>query len=328
MYKIENAEGVKAVFRSSLPRSKDENVFFPPCPRDRLVKIAKLPSLSPIMDMKIIMLKNNRPQLYLATGRGPASSFKICNQALDVQILKSHYIKEKFLHQNLKPDYLWIIERKYVCDSKLLFVASFWSSTVVYYLDNGIFHEYQSESFQLSTNTLLCVGIRKNTILQVCPEGACIILKGVNRIFWNEAVIVDCVVNNSCLVLATENKDIIYFVLYPGNEDLVITPQSVSKKLEGHIICMSIAERTENEQLLAVGISLSEYPCETKYTYECKSPMHEIHLFKLILMGMDIVDLFKITTIPYCLVSLFFQTANEDFTLLIGDKVKCVAISL
>ncbi|GFQ73981.1 hypothetical protein TNCT_233501 [Trichonephila clavata] len=31
-------------------------------------------------------------------------------------------------------------------------------------------------------------------------------------------------------------------------------------------------------------------------------------------------NLFKITTIPYCLVSLFFQTANEDFTLLIGDK--------
>ncbi|GFV02814.1 splicing factor 3B subunit 3 [Trichonephila clavipes] len=217
LYEINNAKDVEAVFKSSLPRSKDENVFFPPCSKNRLVKKAELPSLSPIMCMETILLHNKRPQMYLATGCGPSSSFKVLPQASSIKEIHRVDIKETFIDRasGARPQRFWIIDKTYVVDEKLLIVVSFLNSTVVYFFHEGSFLEYGGISFQLKTNTLLCAGIRGKIILQVCPEGAFLSVDGVTSVLWRELPIINAVATKDSLVLATNSKDIVFFVLYP-----------------------------------------------------------------------------------------------------------------
>ncbi|GFS37587.1 hypothetical protein TNIN_312141 [Trichonephila inaurata madagascariensis] len=206
-----------------------------------------------------------------------------------------------------------------VVDNKLLVVISFENSTVVYFYEDGRFQEYTVPSFQLRTNTLHCAGIRRNVMIQICPEGACMIVEGIIKPLWREVRIVHAVSTMASLILATEKRQIVFFVLYPSNRSLVITRESVSLELKGYITCMSLTVRVDGTlQYLAVGIS--ECPCETKCA--CESSMHEINIFNLRVQPQrDIIFLFRIPMLPYCPVSLFFlDFAANSFSLVIGDK--------
>ncbi|GFS96331.1 splicing factor 3B subunit 3 [Nephila pilipes] len=311
-------------FRSFIPLGENETFLFVPHSKYKLVKVAQLSSLSPIMQMEIISgLSNRRPQLYLATGRGPLSTIKICNQALEVRLLQRYSISKKILCERslAEPVYISIIGKNYVLDRQTLVIVSFWKKpcTKAFILIDGVLHKYNKNLFQTNTTTFLCVGIKKDVVIQICPEGAYLITNGSYRAIWNEGTIIDCAINGSALIFGTLNKEIVYFVLYSINAETVITPLYLTLEVGGHITCMSLSDGKQDDQFLAVGVS--PCPCVTKYNCECYSNMHQIQIYKVVLYKMNIKFLYVFPVYEHCPVSSILQRYKDhSFSFTFGDK--------
>ncbi|CAL1301392.1 unnamed protein product [Larinioides sclopetarius] len=310
---IENRARVHPSFSSALPKGKP---FLFMHRSLTITPVAEIQSLSPIMHMEFEPLASMRYRLCLAMGRASLSALKISKVEQDVTYQNRAKIEKE---RDEIPVRMWIIESTLSIseESEMLIVVSFEDSTSVYSLDGTseyIMQKIESTPFAEKTNTLGCAKTGEDAIIQVCPKGVCLITDKKNKLIHRteeKDAIEECAMNKKSLVIAFENKQLKHHEI--DKDGRVMKSKIPRRLINGPVTCMLLSDKSESDQLLAVGVSIP--PVKTSDS-KVMASVNEVHLFNIGLSEIKLLCMLKVENSPYSF--LFMNGESNLLSLLVG----------
>eukprot|EP01114_Cavostelium_apophysatum_P007242 TRINITY_DN1917_c0_g1_i4.p1 TRINITY_DN1917_c0_g1~~TRINITY_DN1917_c0_g1_i4.p1 ORF type:complete len:1150 (+),score=351.82 TRINITY_DN1917_c0_g1_i4:48-3497(+) len=228
----------------------DPFTYFAPHALKNLLLIDDVESLGPILDFKVAdIAREETPQIYALTGRGPRSSLRVLRHGLAVGEMAVSPLPGN-------PSAVWTVRRSIKDEVDKYIVISFVNATLVLAIGDTV--EEDKESGYLATApTIHTANIGDDGIIQIHPNGIRHI-RGDKRIHeWktpSKKTIVKGTSNNRQVVIALNGGDILYFELDSMGQLI-----DVDKKFTGReIYCLDIAPIPEGRQrtrFLGVGDS-------------------------------------------------------------------------
>ncbi|XP_035678338.1 splicing factor 3B subunit 3 [Branchiostoma floridae] len=238
-------------FSSAMPLEEGDTFLFTPRGLKNLVLVDEMDSLSPIMSCQIADLANeDTPQLYVANGRGPRSSFRVLRHGLEVSEMAVSELPGN-------PNAVWTVKKNVDDEFDAYIVVSFVNATLVLSIGETV-EEVTDSGFLGTTPTLSCSLIGEDALLQIYPEGIRHIRsdKRVNE--WRtpgKKTIVKCAVNQRQVVIALTGGELVYFEMDPTGQ---LNEYTERKEMSAEVICMALANVPVGEQrcrFLAVGLT-------------------------------------------------------------------------
>ncbi|XP_019638298.1 PREDICTED: splicing factor 3B subunit 3 [Branchiostoma belcheri] len=238
-------------FSSAMPLEEGDTFLFTPRGLKNLVLVDEMDSLSPIMSCQIADLANeDTPQLYVANGRGPRSSFRVLRHGLEVSEMAVSELPGN-------PNAVWTVKKNVDDEFDAYIVVSFVNATLVLSIGETV-EEVTDSGFLGTTPTLSCSLIGEDALLQIYPEGIRHIRadKRVNE--WRtpgKKTIVKCAVNQRQVVIALTGGELVYFEMDPTGQ---LNEYTERKEMSAEVICMALANVPVGEQrcrFLAVGLA-------------------------------------------------------------------------
>ncbi|KAI8491080.1 Splicing factor 3B subunit 3 [Branchiostoma belcheri] len=245
-------------FSSAMPLEEGDTFLFTPRGLKNLVLVDEMDSLSPIMSCQIADLANeDTPQLYVANGRGPRSSFRVLRHGLEVSEMAVSELPGN-------PNAVWTVKKNVDDEFDAYIVVSFVNATLVLSIGETV-EEVTDSGFLGTTPTLSCSLIGEDALLQIYPEGIRHIRadKRVNE--WRtpgKKTIVKCAVNQRQVVIALTGGELVYFEMDPTGQ---LNEYTERKEMSAEVICMALAnvptgqlnEYTERKEMSAEVICMA-----------------------------------------------------------------------
>ncbi len=227
---------------------------FVPRPLDNLFLTDELTALDPIIDAQVQNpLNSDSPQIFLACGRGPRSSFKMLRNGLDVNEAISSDLPGI-------PSNVWSTKLKRDDEYDSYIVLSFVNGTLVLSIGEQI-EEVPDSGFLTSEPTFAVQQLGQNALLQVHPHGIRHIMSDKTVTEWstppdergNPTRVVATTTNERQVVVALDTNELVYFEL---DMDGQLNEYQDRKAIGTRVLTMSIAAVPEGRQrtsYLAVG---------------------------------------------------------------------------
>ena len=138
----------------------DYTVFFRPRPLRNLVLMDEIESLSPLIDAKVLNLREeDTPQIYTLCGRGARSTFRVLRHGLEV----SEVTDPAELPGN--PNAVWAIRASARDEYDAYIVASFVDATLVLSIGETV-EEVTDTGFLTTTPTLTAAQLGDDALVQ------------------------------------------------------------------------------------------------------------------------------------------------------------------
>uniref|UniRef100_A0A7S3VLT8 DNA damage-binding protein 1 n=1 Tax=Dunaliella tertiolecta TaxID=3047 RepID=A0A7S3VLT8_DUNTE len=222
-------------------------VFFDPRPLKNLLLVDELPSLMPILDMKVAnLLGEEIPQIYALTGRGPRSALAVLRPGLAVTELAASPLPGN-------PTAVFTVKHAMGDEFDAYIVVSFTNATLVFSIGEEV-KETNDSGFLGTVPTLHTQLLADNSLLQVHPGGLRHIRPDRRINEWKvpgRRQITRATTNEHQVAIAL-GGDVIYFELDPMGQLL----EAEKKEMGDDVACLDIAPVPEGRarcRFLAVG---------------------------------------------------------------------------
>lgn len=210
---------------------------FLPRPLDNLFWTDELPALSPIVHgVASNALAQDSAQLFIASGAGPRSSFKMLRPGLEVEEAVSSELPGN-------PSHVWSTKLRRGDEFDSYIVLSFLNVTLVLSIGEQI-EEVTDSGFLASERTLAVQQMGESALVQVHPRGIRHIQADKSMAEWNTPVIggerthiIAATTNERQVVIALSTTDIIYFEL---DQDGQMNEYQEHVPMGAHVLTLSI----------------------------------------------------------------------------------------
>lgn len=238
-------------FSSSTPLSENETFMFAPRELKNLIMVDEIDALSPIMNCQIADIANeDTPQVLMACGRGPRSTFRVLRHGLEVSEMAVSELPGS-------PNAVWTIKRRADEEFDSYIVVSFINATLVLSIGETV-AEVTDSGFLGTTPTITCAQIGDDALVQIYPDGIRHIRadKRVNE--WRtpgKRHILKCSVNQRQVVIALTGGELVYFEMDATGQ---LNEYTDRKEMSCDVICMALGAVPSGEQrtrFLAVGLA-------------------------------------------------------------------------
>lgn len=238
-------------FSSSMPLNEGETFYFTPRSLKNLVLVDEIESLSPIMHCQIADVANeDTPQLLMACGRGPRSTFRVLRHGLEVSEMAVSELPGN-------PNAVWTVKKKQDEKFDAYIVVSFVNATLVLSIGETV-EEITDSGFLGTTPTISCAQIGDDALVQVYPDGIRHIRvdKRVNE--WRapgRKQIVKCAINSRQVVIALSGGEIVYFEMDISGQ---LNEYTERKDMNCDVICMALSDVPPSQircRFLAIGLA-------------------------------------------------------------------------
>lgn len=238
-------------FSSSMTLNEGETFYFSPRSLKNLTLVEELESLSPIMHSQIADVANEEtPQLLMACGRGPRSTFRLLRYGLEVTEMAVSELPAN-------PIAVWTVKKRSEDKYDAYIVVSFVNATLVLSIGETV-EEITDSGFLGTTQTISCSQIGEDALVQVYPDGIRHIRsdKRVNE--WRapgRKQIVRCAINSRQVVIALSGGEIVYFEMDMAGQ---LNEYTERKDMNSEVICMALGDVPIGEQrcrFLAIGLA-------------------------------------------------------------------------
>ena len=232
---------------SSHPHGAQALVAFKPRALKNLMLYDEMPSLSPIIDMKVLdATGEGKPQLYTLCGRGPRSSLRVLRHGLAVTEMAVSELPGK-------PNAVWTVKATMDSEFDRYIVVSFIDVTLVLSIGDTV-EEVLDSGFLATAPSLLIQLMADDSYVQVHPTGIRHLLpRRTNE--WKvpgQKRIVTAAANERQVVIALSGGEILYFEIDESH-----TLNEVAKRdMNYEVLCLSVQPVPENRQrasFMAVG---------------------------------------------------------------------------
>ena len=237
-------------FSSAMPLQEGETFFFTPRALKNLILIDEVPSLSPIMSSQVADINNeDTPQLLVACGRGPRSTFRVLRHGLEVSEMAVSELPGS-------PNAVWTVKRRADEAFDAYIIVSFVNATLVLSIGDTV-EEVTDSGFLGTTATLSCAQIGDDALVQIYPEGIRHIRADRRVNEWrtpNKRHIIKCAVNQRQVVIALNGGELIYFEMDITGQ---LNEYTDRKEMNGNVICMALGSVPLGQlrtRFLAVGL--------------------------------------------------------------------------
>ncbi|UXI19321.1 DNA polymerase beta-like [Sarcoptes scabiei] len=256
-------------FSSSMPLDEAETFYFTPRSLKNLFLVDEIESLSPIMHCQIADVANEEtPQLLMACGRGPRSTFRLLRHGLEVSEMAVSELPAN-------PNAVWTVKKRSEDKFDSYIVVSFANATLVLSIGETV-EEITDSGFLGSTQTINCAQIGDDALIQVYPDGIRHIRadKRVNE--WRapgRKQIVRCAINSRQVVIALSGGEIVYFEMDITGQ---LNEYTERKDMKSEVICMTLGDVPPGEQrcrFLAIGLADISVRIISLDPLECLKPL-------------------------------------------------------
>ncbi|KAJ6220955.1 hypothetical protein RDWZM_006767 [Blomia tropicalis] len=256
-------------FSSSMPLNEGETFYFIPRTLKNLVLVDEMESLSPIMHCQMKDIANeDTPQVLMACGRGPRSTFRVLRHGLEVSEMAVSELPAN-------PIAVWTVKRRAdeIYDSYI--VVSFINATLVLSIGETV-EEIVDSGFLGTTQTINCAQIGEDALVQVYPDGIRHIRADRRVNEWRapgRKQIVKCAINLRQVVIALSGGEIVYFEMDISGQ---LNEYTERKDMNCEVICMALGDVPPGEQrshFLAIGLSDNTVRIISLEPNECLSPL-------------------------------------------------------
>ncbi|CAI4225266.1 unnamed protein product [Auanema sp. JU1783] len=257
LYQIANLgeDDDEAEFSSKLQLDEGETFFYGVRELRSLVLVDKMESLAPLLGAHVgDLAKEDAPQIYGLSGRGPRSNLKVLRNGLEVTEMAVSELPGN-------PNAVWTVKKNVDDNHDSYIVVSFVNATLVLTIGETV-EEANDSGFLDRAPTLGCGLIGDDALLQIYAEGIRHIRsdKRVNE--WkvpSRRQIVKCAMNRRQVAIALTGggqSEIVYFELDITGQLNEFTERKVLRDVD--VLCMSLSEIPEGEirsRFLAIGTS-------------------------------------------------------------------------
>eukprot|EP00913_Durusdinium_trenchii_P032118 g30076.t1 len=232
---------------SSHPHGAQALVAFKPRALKNLMLYDEMPSLSPIIDMKVLdATGEGKPQLYAMCGRGPRASLRVLRHGLAVTEMAVSELPGK-------PNAVWTVKATMDSEYDRYIVVSFVDVTLVLSIGDTV-EEVLDSGFLATAPSLLIQLMADDSYVQVHPTGIRHLLpRRTNE--WRvpgQKRIVTAAANERQVVIALSGGEILYFEIDESH-----TLNEVAKRdMNYEVLCIAVQPVPENRQrasFMAVG---------------------------------------------------------------------------
>eukprot|EP00439_Symbiodinium_sp_Y106_P084816 s629_g26.t1 len=282
---------------SSHPHGAQALVAFKPRALKNLMLYDEMPSLSPIIDMKVLdATGEGKPQLYAMCGRGPRASLRVLRHGLAVTEMAVSELPGK-------PNAVWTVKATMDSEYDRYIVVSFVDVTLVLSIGDTV-EEVLDSGFLATAPSLLIQLMADDSYVQVHPTGIRHLLpRRTNE--WRvpgQKRIVTAAANERQVVIALSGGEILYFEIDESH-----TLNEVAKRdMNYEVLCIAVQPVPENRQrasFMAVGgvdntiriLSLErERPLKQLSAQALQSPAESVCLLEMKNLGQaeDVHSLF------------------------------------
>jgi len=236
-----------AMCTSSHPHGAQTLVAFKPRALKNLAPYDEMPSLAPIIDMKVLDATNEgTQQIYTLCGRGPRSTLRVLRHGLSVTEMAVSELPGK-------PSAVWSVRQTTESEFDRYIVVSFADVTLVLSIGDTV-EEVLDSGFLATAPSLAIQLMGDDSYVQVHPTGIRHLLpRRTNE--WKapgQKRIVCAAANETQVVIALSGGEILYFEI-----DETHTLQEVAKRdMNYEVICLAVQPLPENKtraSFLSVG---------------------------------------------------------------------------
>ncbi len=238
-------------FSSSSPLNEGETFYFAPRTLKNLILVDELESLSPIMHSTVADVANeDTPQVLMACGRGPRSTFRVLRHGLEVSEMAVSELPGN-------PNSVWTVRRRADDRFDSYIVVSFSNATLVLSIGETV-EEITDSGFLGTTPTICCAQIGEDALVQVYPDGIRHIRADRRVNEWRapgRKAIVRCALNAKQVVIALSGGEIVYFEMDASGQ---LNEYTERKDMNCEVICMALGDVPPGEQrcrFLATGLA-------------------------------------------------------------------------
>ncbi|CAE7661655.1 Sf3b3, partial [Symbiodinium microadriaticum] len=224
---------------SSHPHGAQALVAFKPRTLKNLMLYDEMPSLSPIIDMKVLdATGEGKPQLYAMCGRGPRASLRVLRHGLAVTEMAVSELPGK-------PNAVWTVKATMDSEYDRYIVVSFVDVTLVLSIGDTV-EEVLDSGFLATAPSLLIQLMADDSYVQVHPTGIRHLLpRRTNE--WRvpgQKRIVTAAANERQVVIALSGGEILYFEIDESH-----TLNEVAKRdMNYEVLCIAVQPVPENRQ--------------------------------------------------------------------------------
>eukprot|EP00878_Enallax_costatus_P010041 GHUV01010480.1.p1 GENE.GHUV01010480.1~~GHUV01010480.1.p1 ORF type:complete len:1094 (+),score=306.67 GHUV01010480.1:216-3497(+) len=208
-------------------------VFFTPRPLKNLVLVDEMPSLMPLIDMKVAnLLDEEIPQIYALTGRGPRSALAVLRPGLAVSELAVSPLPGA-------PTAVFTLRAQPGDEQDGFIVVSFSNATLVFEIGEEVKETSQS-GFQATTATLHTQLLEDGSILQVHSSGLRHIRTDRRINEWKapgRRNITRAATNSRQVIIALSGGELIYFEM----DQLGQLLELAKRDMDGDVASLDIA---------------------------------------------------------------------------------------
>lgn len=223
-------------------------VFFDPRPLKNLQLVDEMPSLMPIMDMRVDnLLQEEIPQIYCICGRGPRSTLQVLRPGLAVTELAVTDLPGN-------PTAVWTLRTSLDEEQDAYIVLSFTNATLVFSIGEEV-KETNDSGFLGTTPTLHAQLLEDGSILQVHPNGLRHIRPDRRINEWRapgRRNITRAATNTRQAAVALNGGEIIYFELEAMGQLMEVEKRDMNEDITSLDVAPVPAGR-QRSRFLAVG---------------------------------------------------------------------------
>eukprot|EP00746_Dinoflagellata_sp_MGD_P091760 gnl/MRDRNA2_/MRDRNA2_36348_c0_seq1.p1 gnl/MRDRNA2_/MRDRNA2_36348_c0~~gnl/MRDRNA2_/MRDRNA2_36348_c0_seq1.p1 ORF type:complete len:1184 (-),score=253.37 gnl/MRDRNA2_/MRDRNA2_36348_c0_seq1:15-3260(-) len=232
---------------SSHPHGAQALVAFKPRALKNLMLYDEMPSLSPVIDMKVLdATGEGKPQLYTLCGRGPRSSLRVLRHGLAVTEMAVSELPGK-------PSAVWTVKAAVDAEYDRYIIVSFVDVTLVLSIGDTV-EEVLDSGFLATAPSLLIQIMADDSYVQVHPTGIRHLLpRRTNE--WKvpgQKRIVTAAANERQVVIALSGGEILYFEIDESH-----TLNEVAKRdMNYEVLCIAVQpvpEQRQRASFMAVG---------------------------------------------------------------------------
>eukprot|EP00746_Dinoflagellata_sp_MGD_P155614 gnl/MRDRNA2_/MRDRNA2_85465_c0_seq1.p1 gnl/MRDRNA2_/MRDRNA2_85465_c0~~gnl/MRDRNA2_/MRDRNA2_85465_c0_seq1.p1 ORF type:complete len:1217 (+),score=20.44 gnl/MRDRNA2_/MRDRNA2_85465_c0_seq1:154-3651(+) len=183
-----------------------------------LERVEEIPSLSPIIDMKVDdLLCEGTPQLYVISGRNNDSSLRLLRSALT-------FTEKGCIELPIRPHNIFAVRASLDSPTDKYLLVSTNTSTMVLEISTECINQVTSTGIMLDAPTLSLSLMAGNSILQIYPNGIRQILPDQRLRVWeapSDQRVEKAACNEYQVALVLGNNEIVYLELNSSNYQLV-----------------------------------------------------------------------------------------------------------
>ncbi|KAL3318033.1 Splicing factor 3B subunit 3 [Cichlidogyrus casuarinus] len=256
-------------FSSAMPLEEGETFYFAPRSLRNLNEVDMIESLSPILDLHVADFANeDTPQLAVACGRGPRSTFRLLRHGLEVSEMAKSDLPGN-------PNAVWTVKRSSDETYDAYIVVSFVNATLILSIGETV-EEVTDSGFAGTNTTLMCAQLGDDALVQIYPTGIRHIKADKRVNVWKppgRQEIQHCAVNKRQVVIALSGGELVYFEMDMNGQ---LNEFTEKKELPADVLCMALGRIPSNEQhsrFLAVGLADSTIRIFSLYQADCLAPL-------------------------------------------------------